>query len=266
MHADRLDEARAILDTVPTERANGAPEVAPEDVADHDLEVAGSGRDSQASELVKFVLGHCRLVHDENSDVYAIDKNTHEVRPIERRAFKNWLLAAYYDYSKRVARTQSYSEAIQTLAGVGRHEGDLVTVYIRCATVNGGYVIDLGEAGNSRAIRVEPGSWRIADDPGVMFVRPESLKPLPEPAVDGDVSDVWKLLNIPEHLQLLVIARLIDGLRPDTPFPLLELIGEQGSAKCSRARAEAGARPVRSQDVGDRGDSLGADPGERPGG
>lgn len=228
---DRLDESLATIDaeiaadacaaeTPPIEAYAGDPEAAEK-----------TAQESQASELTKFVLGRCKLVHDENSDVYAVDKRTREVRPIERRSFKNWLLASYYESSRRSVRTQSYTEAIQTLGGIGRHDGELVRVYIRCAAVDDAYIIDLGEPGNSRAVRIEPGSWSIIDETSVMFVRPDSLKPLPSPVAGGDLTTLWSLLNIPEPVRLLPLTWLIDGLRPDTPFPLLELIGEQGSAK-----------------------------------
>jgi hypothetical protein len=244
MNADfsRLDGIRAQLDAeAAAEGANGqdAPHAGPppfENIPDEayadDPEAAGTGnRESQATELVRFVRSKCDLLHDENAEVYAIDRQTREVRHIERRPFRNWLLAAYYDASHRAARAQSLSEALQTLAGLGRHEGELVKVHIRCAASEQGYVIDLAEPGNSRAIRVQSGTWRIVDDPGVMFVRPESLRPLPEPVSGRAFADLWKLLNIPEESELLILTWLLDSLRPDTPFPLLELIGEQGSAK-----------------------------------
>lgn len=47
---------------------------------------AGTGKRSQADDVVKLVCSHCELVHDESSNVYAIDRNTREVRHIDRPA------------------------------------------------------------------------------------------------------------------------------------------------------------------------------------
>jgi len=167
----RLDGIRAQLDAEAASQVNGHDAEPPplenipvEAYADDPESAEVAKRESQATELVRFVRSKCDLVHDENTEVYAIDRETREVRHIERRAFRNWLLAAYYDANNRAARAQAFSEALQTLAGVGRHDGELVKVHIRCAAREAGYVIDLAEPGNSRAILVEPGdgtSWTI---------------------------------------------------------------------------------------------------------
>ncbi|MDA8351555.1 MAG: bifunctional DNA primase/polymerase [Pseudomonadota bacterium] len=187
--------------------------------------------ESQASVLVAFVRDRCKLVHDENGEVYAIENATGEVRNIERRAFKVWLHAEFYKATEKAARSQSVAEALTTLAGVGLHDGDLVDVHIRCAALGDGYVIDLGEPGKSRAIVVRPGSWTVTEHHGLMFVRPDNMKPLPEPVGGGTLEPLWSLVNVPENARLLVLTWLLECLRPDTPFPLLEAIGEQGSAK-----------------------------------
>ena len=197
-------------------------------------------RESQTDELVRFVCGHCELIHDENSDVYAIDRQTREVRHIERRAFRNWLLSAYYSETSRAVRSQALAEALQTLGGLGRHHGTHVAIHIRCVAIENHYVIDLGVPGNSRALRVEPGVWSIVDDPGVMFVRPDSLQMLPAPVAGGSLDELWTLVNVPESSRLLVIAWLIDCLRPDTPFPLLELIESRARQRASHNRCCAG--------------------------
>jgi hypothetical protein len=214
--------------------AGAAAKSIPPDGYEDDPNALAKGKqpaESQASVLVDFLRERCGLVHDENGDVYSIDRETKEVRNIERRGFRNWLLAAYYQQTRKVARSQSVVEALQTLTGIGLHDGELVEVHIRCAPLGDGYVIDLGEPGKSRAIVVRPGSWSITEHHGVMFTRPDSMKPLPEPAKGGDLSKLWPLVNVPDTARLLVTTWLLDCLRPDTPHPLLEAIGEQGSAK-----------------------------------
>jgi hypothetical protein len=187
--------------------------------------------ESQASTLVAFARDRCELVHDENGDVYAIEHATGEVRNIERRAFRTWLHSEFYTATQKAARSQSVAEALTTMAGIGQHEGKLVEVHIRCAPLRDGYVIDLGEPGKSRAIVVRPGGWTVTDHHGVLFTRPDSMKPLPEPVGDGTLGPLWDLVNVPDTARLLITTWLLDCLRPDTPFPLLEAIGEQGSAK-----------------------------------
>src|SRR5690606_9559050 len=82
-----------------------------------------------------------------------------------------------------------------------------------------------------------PGRWEIIDRPGAMFVRGDSMLPLPDPVPGGDVALLWRIANVPEPQRILVLAWLVDCLRPETPYPLLELIGEQGSGKSVTAEA-----------------------------
>ena len=231
----------AWADTPPLEDELPPVDVYENDPACGDFDAEGAGdagadepaskQESQASTLVAFVRDRCELVHDENGDVYGIEKATGEVRNIERKAFRTWLHAQFYDATKKAARSQSVAEALTTLAGIGQHDGELVEVHIRCAPLSDGYVIDLGEPGKSRAIVVRSGSWSITEHHGVTFTRPDSLKPLPEPVGGESLNPLWSLVNVPTNARLLVTTWLLDCLRPDTPFPLLEALGEQGSAK-----------------------------------
>ncbi len=188
-------------------------------------------RISQASLLVKFVQERAELFHDENKDVYARDADTGEVRRIDGRQFRDWLQAAFFESTEKSARDQSVREAISTLSGIGRFKGECLPVCVRVGLHEGAYFLDLAEPGQSRAVKIEPGQWQIVDNPPIMFTRPESMRPLPVPVRGGDLSKLWELVNIPADARLLVMAWLADCLRPETPFPVLELIGEQGSAK-----------------------------------
>ncbi len=52
---------------------------------------------------------------------------------------------------------------------------------------------------------------------------------MPQPG--GSLRELWPLVNIPESDRLIILAWMLECLRPDTPHVVLELIGEQGSVK-----------------------------------
>lgn len=153
-------------------------------------------RQSQASALVMFVKERCELFHDQNQEVYAKDLHTHETRRIESRAFKDWLVAGFFEQTQKSARDQSVREALSTLSGLGRYAGECRDVSIRVAMDAAAYYLDLAQKGNSRAVRIYTGGWEVTDNPPVCFVRPETLRPLPEPQKGGDLAQLWELRRV----------------------------------------------------------------------
>lgn len=192
---------------------------------------------SQTDMLVEFASTHFELLHDKNGDVYARDNQTGEVRRLGGRQFKDRLIAGFYKQKEIAVRDQSLREALGTLQALGRYNGEPQAVHVRCAAHGGKYYLDLCEAGNSRAIELGAGLWRIVDTPPVLFVRGEAMQPLPGPIHGGSLAKLWDTATVPENLRILVVVWLIDSMRPDTPYPGLELIGEQGSGKSTAAEA-----------------------------
>lgn len=218
---DQLDRELSALDESPSE-----------DQAEPEEE-----RQSQASQLVKFVEQRFELFHDANKEVYACDFKTGEVRNLASRQFRECLLASFYNETGKTPREQSVREALGTLAGLGRFHGEQREVCLRFAGAAGDYWIDLAMPGSSRAVRLRPGRWEIIEALEVAFVRPESMQPLPVPIPGGSLELLWKVANVPQGCRLLVLAWLVECLRPDTPFPVAELLGEQGSAKSTTQTA-----------------------------
>ncbi|MFD2407745.1 toprim domain-containing protein [Azorhizophilus paspali] len=194
-------------------------------------------KQSQASQLVKFVEQRFELFHDANKDVFARDRKTGEVRNLASRQFRDCLLAGFYTDTGKAPRDQSLREALATLAGLGRFHGECLAVHLRTAGAAGEYFLDLAAPGSSRAVRLLPGRWEIVDKADAAFVRPESMQALPEPIPGGSIDPVWRVANIPPGSRLLALAWLVECLRPDTPYPVLELLGEQGSAKSTTQTA-----------------------------
>lgn len=219
------------------EQLTATPTVSPakeQDAGDDDDE---EKKRSQTDMLVEFASTHFELLHDKNGDVYARDNLTGEVRRLGGRQFKDRLIAGFYKQKEVAVRDQSLREALGTLQALGRYNGEPQAVHVRCAAHGGKYYLDLCEPGNSRAIELAAGHWRIVDTPPVLFVRGEAMQPLPTPVKGGSLARLWDTANVPENLRILVVAWLIDSMRPDTPYPGLELVGEQGSGKSTAAEA-----------------------------
>lgn len=213
-----------------------------DDVIDRFAKAAEGGDDgeqkqSQASAIVEYVEAHAILFHDQNKEVFAQDRQTQEVRRIDSRAFKDWLAAGFYKSQGKALRDQSLREALGTLNGIGRFRSEQCDVFLRFAQDGKCYLIDIGMPGTSRAIKVQPGRWSVVDRPGVRFFRTEAMQPIPEPVTGGSLAPLWKIANVPHDCRLMVLTWLLECVRTDTPYPVLELLGEQGSAKSTTQAA-----------------------------
>ena len=194
-------------------------------------------KSSQTDMLVQFARDQFDLIHDKNGDVFARDRCTGEVRRLSGRQFKDRLIAGFYQKTQIAVRDQSLRESLGTLQALGRFNGEPQNVNIRCAKSGEKYYIDMCESGNSRAIELGAGYWKVIDSPPIQFVRGDAMQPLPVPRTGGNLAALWTIANVPQKLRVLVITWLIDSIRPDTPFPGLEIIGEQGSGKSTAAEA-----------------------------
>ncbi|TWH71289.1 hypothetical protein LX59_01572 [Azomonas agilis] len=193
-------------------------------------------KETFAEIIIKFVLSEFEPFHDTNKEPYLRHKDTGVVWRLTSRQFRNYLAALLYRATERSFSEQPITEALGTLSAIAQYESDQKAVHIRTAGEGGTYYLDLGQQGNSRAVKVSAGRWEVTDAPA-MFFRPEPMQLIPTPVRGGSIEGLWRIANVPEGSRLLVLAWLVECLRPDTPFPILELLGEHGSAKSSTQTA-----------------------------
>lgn len=193
-------------------------------------------KDSLASQLVAFVVQRAELFHDDSGDSFAMVLSVQETYRLTGAKFKSWLMAEFYKASGKAARDQSVREAMQVLDGLAQHDGEQKAVHIRVAQVGGVIFVDLAQPGSNLAAKIEAGQWSLVQDHEVRFLRPDTMRPLPMPLAGGDIGALWRFVNVPEGAQLLVLTWLLECLRPDGVFPVLELLGEAGSAKSTTQR------------------------------
>jgi hypothetical protein len=137
-----------------------------------------------------------------------------------------------YRNDEAAANQGSLQDAVVTLEGGGGERA----VHVRLGECGGRIYLDLADA-HWRAVEVGPDGWRITADPPVCFRRPRGLLPLPAPAPGGRIDELRPFVNVPDDRGWrLLVATLVQALRPRGPYPVLSFTGEHGSAKSTQAR------------------------------
>ncbi|WP_240127132.1 hypothetical protein [Thermomonas alba] len=213
-------------------QANPACSVTELDRATRNSAAAPADERSTLDDLVALARAQCQLHHDADRKAVAVIRlpGRREVWRVPSSGFEDWLRAAYWRAYETGVAEGTMKAALATLAAAGINDGDEVAVHVRAARWQDGYVIDLCDE-HWQAVVVTPSGWQVVAESPVLFTRTPSMRPLPMPAIDGDVGLLWQHTNVPAGRRVMVLTWLIDGFRPDTPFPVLELVGEQGSAK-----------------------------------
>ena len=200
-------------------------------------DVKNEARVSAADELVALVTESCELFTDQQDEGFAsIQKNTHiEVWPINSSSFKDWVSIAAYQATGKSPRAAAVADAFSTLNGIAKHEGEQLDVHLRVASDgNAGHLLDICDD-LWRVIHITSSGWEILDESPVKFRRTKASKPLPIPLQGGTLNDLKALVNVDPADDLLLVAALLDSIRIDTAYPVIELIGEQGSGKSTTA-------------------------------
>ncbi|MBC7704658.1 MAG: hypothetical protein H7274_12040, partial [Rhodoferax sp.] len=191
--------------------------------------------ETTADKLIELARTQCQFMHDAQRDPYAVFEvaGARQVWGVLSSGFRDYLSHAYYREHDRAPTDQSLSVALATLRGQAQFEGELCEVFTRVAKTGGGYWLDLCNDA-WECVQVTATGWAVVAGNGApLFTRSASMWPLPMPASGGTLDALWPLVNIPEESRMVILAWLLECLRGDTPHPVLEMIGEQGSAKSS---------------------------------
>lgn len=151
---------------------------------------------------------------------------------VKSRDFRLFLGRAFRSKFGRTCTSKSIEEALECIEGDCLYGSEEIEVHSRVARVGDRIYLHMGDERN-RVIRVERDGWKILKKCGAKFVRSNTSLPMLEPTRGGDLAGIWRVVNITDRLeQLLVLTWTTMAIgRPDVPCPILFLHGEQGSAK-----------------------------------
>ena len=213
--------------------------------------------DRQTDSYIDLILSVAKnaaaFAHDAEGKTFAlIDTGEHqEVHILNSPSFDRWLRGQAYAEHKIGIPDQSMRTALATLAAIGTYEGRQIEAYTRCARRGDDYYIDLCDD-QWRTLRISATGHQTLSQPTAFFTRFPGMRALPLPDKDADIDLLWNHVNIPPDARPLILAWLLDSLRPDTPYPVLELCGEMGSSKSTtqkrlRALIDPHDVPLRSR-------------------
>jgi hypothetical protein len=208
---------------------------------------ADSGSDSMATRLADLASEQCELWHDADGSAFASLDRDHQGSAHREhwridsnsRGFQEWLAWLCHTELGGAPASEVIKAASNVLAGKAKFDGGEYTPSMRVARDESGYWLDLCDD-HWRAVLVTATGWRIVEQSAPRFIRTKAMRLLPCPVSGGNLSDLWPLLNIPEADHPLILAWMLECLRSDTPFPVLELLGEQGAAKSTTQKTVRG--------------------------
>lgn len=191
-----------------------------------------SDEKSVADMLIEMADERCELFHDPDRCAYAlIESDGHrECWPVRSDGFREWLSFTFYQQHGRAPTDLAITTALATIEGKAKFDGEERRTYLRTASIEGSIWIDLCNDA-WQAVEITATGWRVVDNPPPNFIRTASMRALPSPTVGSNLDSLWEIVNISEVDRLLVVTWMLECFRPTTPYAVLELTGEQGSAK-----------------------------------
>lgn len=216
---------------------------------------------SLATKAIELIIKDCTLVHNQQKEPYAIVNvnGVRQVHSIASKGFTQFVASKYYAAKKAPLPEASIKTVVSTLSGKALYEGKSVEIFMRIAKTDEGYWLDLCND-KWEAVLVTKHGWKVVSGGYTpLFHRSQTMKPIPTPAHGGSLDELWKLINVPPEHQWMVVAWLLECLRGDTPHVVMELVGEQGTAKSTTQKllkmlidpcaANLKASPKRVEDV-----------------
>lgn len=153
---------------------------------------------------------------------------------VESKTFSRWLGLRYFELTGKPLGPDAKSTIINLAAAQAQFIGEMHRAWLRVAESDGKLYLDLMDD-KWTAIEIDKDGWRPVINPPVRFRRGGG-KALPMPVKGGSIELLRKFLNVSDRDFKLIVGFTVAAFRPDRPFPILAISGEQGTAKTTLLR------------------------------
>ena len=201
---------------------------------------APAGKSTQAERLIRLSHDFATFFHTPSGEAFGcVQIGGHqEIWPLKSNSFKFWLRGLLYKDIGKIPYNQALQDALMQLEGDAHFNGPCHEVFIRIASHNNSIYIDMANE-NWEQIKITEEGWQkvSGNESPVKFKRTLRMSPIAYPDSKGSVNFLGEILNIENKAALqLIVGWLIGTIKPDGPFPILLLQGENGSSKSTTAR------------------------------
>lgn len=203
-------------------------------------EVEAETKRKKASTILLEIAEDAALFRTADGEAFAdmrVDKHR-ETWAVRGAGFKAWLRRRYFETTKSAPNAEAQQEALGVIEARALFEkGTPVRgVFTRVGAHDGKLYLDLCDEA-WRVVEIDRTGWRVIQDPPVRFLRAPNMLPLPIPVSGGSLDMLRGFLNVKSDDDFALVKAFVQAtLRPDIPYPILALGGEQGAAKSTAAQ------------------------------
>lgn len=176
----------------------------------------------------------------ENDGFYAIitELSPSEAYDIKSRDFELGLRKLYFEKYGNTAPKNQIEETINHIESLIRFDKySKRPVFERIGNDGAGRIyIDTNDE-QKHVIVIDSNGYDTTIKPNCIFLRNQSMSPLPLPSKGGELNKLRELLSIPDDATWdIIIAWLFSAYMPKGPYPILVVQGEHGSGKSTLCR------------------------------
>ncbi len=157
-----------------------------------------------------------------------------EVHGVQSREFKSILRDWARDILFKLPSRGTINGVCEYFAGLALR-GHPRELYLRVAGYQGRIYVDLCDS-KWRVIEIGPRKWKVVEDPPVSFKRGTGMLALPLPEANGSIEPLRKFINLPDNEYKLFVGFLLTAFNPWADYPVMHLLGEQGTGKSTMTR------------------------------
>ena len=205
---------------------------------EYEQESLGEGSNESQSEILLRLASTAGLFHTPEGVAYAsvpIDGHAENYR-VQSERFRLWLTRLFYSNQNKTPSKEALQSALSMIEAKALFDGPRHQVHVRVAGSRDRHYLDLVDE-TWRAVEITPEGWQVVEKPPVVFRRTKGMLALPEPRPGGRLDRLRSFINLgSEDDWLLFVAVMTAYYRPSGPYPIMVLMGEQGSAKSTAAR------------------------------